>query len=83
MKSVIICAFVIFVGRKIKEHEIGRICSLHGEIQNSYKILVGKPQAKEAFGRFKYRWEDNIKIDFRVVWCEGVDWTQLLQGMTQ
>jgi hypothetical protein len=29
------------------------------------------------FGRPKSKWGDNIKTDFRVTWCNGVDWVQL------
>jgi hypothetical protein len=34
-------------------------------MRNAYKILVGKPERKRPFGRPGYRWEDNIKIDYR------------------
>jgi len=30
----------------------------------AYKILVGKPEGKRPLGRFKRRWEDNIKMIF-------------------
>jgi hypothetical protein len=28
--------------------------------------LFGKPEGKRQLGRCKHRWEDNIRIDFRV-----------------
>jgi hypothetical protein len=36
----------------------------------AYRILVGKPEGKRAFGRSRRRWEDNIKMDLQEVgWC--------------
>jgi hypothetical protein len=32
------------------------------EITNAYKILVGKPYEKKPLGRFRHRWEDDIKM---------------------
>jgi hypothetical protein len=34
-----------------------------GEKRNVYRLLVGKPKGKEAIGRPKRRWIDNIKMD--------------------
>jgi hypothetical protein len=36
-----------------------------GEMRNSYKILVGKPEGKRPLGRPRRRWEDNIKIELK------------------
>jgi hypothetical protein len=33
-----------------------------GEMRNSYKILVVKPERKSPFGRPRCRWEANIKL---------------------
>jgi hypothetical protein len=33
-----------------------------GEIRNSYKILVVKPDGRRLLGRPRRRWEDNMKI---------------------
>jgi hypothetical protein len=30
------------------------------EIRQSYRILVGKPNGKQALGRPRRRWKDNI-----------------------
>jgi hypothetical protein len=46
--------------------------SLTGETRNAYKILVGKPEEKRPFGRPRCRWEDNNKMDLRVLEWEGV-----------
>jgi hypothetical protein len=38
-------------------------CSMHGEKENAYKVLVGKPERKRPLGRCRHRWENNIKVD--------------------
>jgi hypothetical protein len=44
-----------------------------GELRNVYKILVGKSEWKRLLGRPTRRWEDNIKVDLKKIWWEGVD----------
>jgi hypothetical protein len=41
-----------------------------GEIRNAYKILRGRPRRV---------WEDNIRMDFREIGWEGVDWIHRVQ----
>jgi hypothetical protein len=36
-----------------------------GEMRNVYKVLAGKLEDRRAFGRTRYRWEDNIRMDLR------------------
>jgi hypothetical protein len=43
------------------------------------KILVGKPEGKRPLGRPRYRRVDNIKMDFTVIECGGMDWIDLAQ----
>jgi hypothetical protein len=40
---------------------------------------VGKPEGKRPFGRPRYRWEDNIKLDLQEVRCVDMDWMDLAQ----
>jgi hypothetical protein len=35
----------------MKEDEMDRKCSTHGDLRNAYKILVGQPEGKIPFGR--------------------------------
>ena len=44
------------------------------------RVSVGKPEGKRPFGRPRYRWEDNIKMDLQEVGCGGMDWAQLAQN---
>jgi hypothetical protein len=48
-------------------------------MRNACKILVGKPEEKRPIERSSRGWEDNIKIDFREVGVESVDWIHLTQ----
>jgi hypothetical protein len=47
------------------------------------QILVGKHEEKRPFGRPRSRWEDNIKMDRREIWLEGVNWIHLAQDRGQ
>jgi hypothetical protein len=51
-----------------------------GEIRDGYKILVRKPEGKRPLGRPRHKWEDNIRMDFRDIGWEVVDWLHLAQG---
>jgi hypothetical protein len=44
-----------------------------GEMENSYKILVGKYEGKKQLGRPTFRCEDDIKVDRTKLGCEGMD----------
>jgi hypothetical protein len=46
---------------------MSRACSTNGETKNAYRILVGKPEGNGPLGRPRFRWVDNIKIDFREI----------------
>jgi hypothetical protein len=47
--------------------EMGGACSEHGEIRNAYKMLIGTPEGKKAFGRPRHICECNIKTDAKLV----------------
>jgi len=38
---------------------------------------VGKLEAKRPLGRPRHRWRDNIKLDFKEVGWEDMDWIDL------
>jgi hypothetical protein len=50
-----------------------------GEKRNAHRILVGKPEGKRQLGRPRRRWVDNIKMDFREIGRDGVDWMDMAQ----
>jgi hypothetical protein len=39
----------------------------------------GKPEGKRPLGRPRRRWLDNIRIDFREIRWDGMDWIDLVQ----
>jgi hypothetical protein len=38
-----------------------------------YRFLLGKPERKRPFGRYRRRWEENIKVYLLVVESESMD----------
>jgi hypothetical protein len=45
---------------------------------NAYRILVGKPEGKRPLGRPRHRWVDNIKMNFREIGWDDVDWIDII-----
>jgi hypothetical protein len=58
---------------------MGGSCSTNGEKNNSYRLLVGKPEGKRPLGRPRRRWANNIRIDLGEVGWGDVDWIGLSQ----
>jgi len=50
-----------------------------GEMRNAYRNLAGKPVRKRPLGITRRRCEDNIRMDLRELWREGVDWMNLAE----
>jgi hypothetical protein len=57
-------------------HIIGIIKSRR--LRWAYRVLVGKPEGR-PLGKPRHRWEDNIKMDLRVVGWGDMDWIDLAQ----
>jgi hypothetical protein len=49
-----------------------------GEIRNSYKIIIGKPEGRRPLGRCRSRWEDNIEIHLKEIGYDSVNWIHLI-----
>jgi hypothetical protein len=54
-----------------------------GEGRAIYGVLVGRPEGKRPLGRPGCRWEDNIKMDLREIWIDGMNWIQLAEDRVQ
>jgi hypothetical protein len=52
---------------------MGRTCSTYGEKINTYKVLVRRSEGRRALGGPRCRWENNIKLDFKVIAWEDAD----------
>jgi hypothetical protein len=58
----------------IIKDKISGTCGTHGELRNTYKILVGKRERKRPPGRPRRRLEDNIKMNLTEMECEVTYW---------
>jgi hypothetical protein len=47
-----------------------------------YTFLVAKPEGKVYLGDLGIDGKDNIKVNYREIWLEGVDWIHLAQDMS-
>jgi hypothetical protein len=52
-------------------------------MRNAYKILVGKPEGKIQFLRYKRRWQCNIRMDLREIGWKVVNWMRLSRDWDQ
>jgi hypothetical protein len=50
-----------------------------GERRGIHRVLVGRSEVKRPLGRPRRRWEDNIKMDLRVIEIYVANWIQLAQ----
>jgi hypothetical protein len=59
----------------MKEDEMDRACSLHGSDEKCIcNIFVRRPRCS---------WEDTIRMDFREIGWEGMDWMHPAQDRVQ
>jgi hypothetical protein len=58
-------------------------CSMHGEMGNVSRILVGKPEWKRPLRKLRHRWRNNIEVDFEEmslrVWIRSI-WLRIGSG---
>jgi hypothetical protein len=54
---------------------------MHGE--DACRVLVEKSEGKRPPRRLRRRWEDDIRIDLRVMGWGGMDWINLAQDRDQ
>jgi hypothetical protein len=47
------------------------------------RIFGWRPEGKRPLGRPRRRWEDNIKMDLRVIGIDAANWIQLAQVRIQ
>jgi hypothetical protein len=44
------------------------------------RFLVGQPEGKRPLERPRYRWEDNIKINLKLIGWVGMDWIDMAEN---
>jgi len=49
----------------IKKNEMGRACGTYWGERGACRVLVGRSDGKEPFGKPMRRWEDDIKMDIQ------------------
>jgi hypothetical protein len=49
-----------------------------GEMKHVY-ILAVKSEGKRLVVRSRHRWEDNIKMNLKEIWCKNLDRIYVLQ----
>jgi hypothetical protein len=54
-----------------------------GEGRGVYRVLVGRPEGKKPLERHRRRCGDNIKMDLKEIWIDGVKWIRLAQDRFQ
>jgi hypothetical protein len=54
-----------------------------GKKRNAYRIMVGKPEGTRPLGRPRRKWVDNIKMGFREICWDAMDWIDLAQDRDQ
>jgi hypothetical protein len=54
-----------------------------GEKRNAYRILVEEPEGQRPLEKLRRRLMDNIKMDFREIGWDGMDWIDLAQDRDQ
>jgi hypothetical protein len=54
-----------------------------GEKRNAYSIFVRNLEVKRPLGRTRHKWVDNIKMYFREIEWDGMDWIDLAQDWDQ
>jgi hypothetical protein len=43
---------------------------MYGKKISAYKVLV----RNTLLGTHRHRWDGNIKVDMKEIWCEDVNW---------
>jgi hypothetical protein len=69
---------IILVIKSIRMRWVGHV-SHTGKRRIAHRVLMGRPEGKEPFGKVWCRWENNIVMDLQEVRRRGMDWIVLGQ----
>jgi hypothetical protein len=50
---------------------------MHGKMKTVCNISFRNSEGKKSLWRLMKRWENNIKMELREIWCKGLDWIHL------
>jgi hypothetical protein len=65
------------------DDEMGGACSTHGRDEKSVQYCSWKIGRRKPLGRPTRGWKNNIKMYFKAMGYEGVDWIHLPQERDQ
>jgi hypothetical protein len=51
-----------------------------GEMRNTYKISIRKPEGERPRGRHRRSWENEIRMDLEEIRWGIMDWVHIVQG---
>jgi hypothetical protein len=69
---------IVRVIKSRRKRWVGHVARM-GEGRGVYMVLVGTREGKRPLGRYKRRWEDNIKMDLREIEIDGANCIRLAQ----
>jgi hypothetical protein len=58
---------------------MGRSLARIEKSRNAFKILTGMPKGKRPLGRPGRRWEDNIRMDLKLIGINTSNWVDSAQ----
>jgi hypothetical protein len=73
---------IVRVVKSRKMRWVGHVAYME-EGRGVYRVFIGRPKGKRPFGRPRYRWEDNVKMDLRETGINGAKWLWLAQDRVQ
>jgi hypothetical protein len=79
MRNFVICTHPQISLGKSRLGWAGHVARM-GEKIKMYKVMVGKPEGKRPLGRPRRRWEDGVRMDWKLAWGCGLDSTGSGQG---
>jgi hypothetical protein len=56
---------------------LGGACSTHERNAKCLQNFPGEPEGKRPLGRYRLRWEDNIRMGLTEIRWEVLDWIEL------
>ena len=62
-----LCDCKMVLSEKVKVVYIGETCGMFGKGRGAYRVLVGKPERKRIFGRYRFWQTNNIEMDFKEI----------------
>ena len=60
-------------GDHVKKNEMGGACGTYWGERGACRVLMGRPDGKEPFGKPMRRWKDDIKMDIQEPGGGGLD----------